>query len=604
MKIKTRLRFNTLFSVAIVLLIGLMLFNSSQKMNRAVRENRSVNQVVRAVFGLNILSNDYLLDQSDRAKKQWHLRYNSLSKLIGNINLKTQEDSLMIEEIEKHNGILKNIFSQLTTEHKSMDDSEEVISREEELRERLADKLITKSQAMVSDAEQLLESTSQRVISIQQDSSLYVMIMIVIAMLLIAINSMNMGKGILKPILNLQKGSRIIGEGNFDHKFDLPVKDEISELSRSFDLMTERLKKITVSRDKLEEEIKERKRIEEEQRLRSEIASNMSEGVYLIRVSDGVILYTNPKFEKMFGYGPGEMVGKYVSIVNAPTEMTPDETVNHIVGIMKQTGVWQGEIQNIKKDGTPFWCYASASIFKHPEYGEIIVSVHTDIDEHKRAEEALRDSEERFRTSVENMLDGFAIFSAIRDDANKIVDFRYEYINQAGCTLNQRTREEQLGHTLLELLPVHKNTGLFDEYVQVTETGQPFSRLSYIYEDVFGGDKLLSRAFDFQAVKMGDGFIANWRDVTEQVRSEEALRQAHDELEQRVEERTAELAKANEQLNKEIGERKQTEKDLRLSEKRYRTVVQDQTDVICRFRVDGTFTFVNDVYCRFFGKSS
>lgn len=145
----------------------------------------------------------------------------------------------------------------------------------------------------------------------------------------------------------------------------------------------------------------ERKQVEEEQRLQSEIAANMSEGVYLVRVSDGVILYTNPRFEEMFGYGSGEMVGKYVSIVNAPTEMTPEETVNHIVEIMKQTGVWQGEIQNIKKDGTPFWCHASASAFVHPEYGEIIVSVHTDVDERKQAEEALRQAHDELEQRVE-----------------------------------------------------------------------------------------------------------------------------------------------------------------------------------------------------------
>jgi len=92
----------------------------------------------------------------------------------------------------------------------------------------------------------------------------------------------------------------------------------------------------------LERDIVEGKRAEEERLLQSEITANMSEGVYLIRVSDGVILYTNPRFEEIFGYGPGEMVGKYVSIVTAPTDMTPEETVDHIVGIMKQTGVWKG----------------------------------------------------------------------------------------------------------------------------------------------------------------------------------------------------------------------------------------------------------------------
>lgn len=184
----------------------------------------------------------------------------------------------------------------------------------------------------------------------------------------------------------------------------------------------------------LERDIVEGKRAEEERLLQSEITANMSEGVYLIRVSDGVILYTNPRFEEIFGYGPGEMVGKYVSIVTAPTDMTPEETVDHIVGIMKQTGVWKGEIKNIKKDGTPFWCYASASIFEHPEYGEIIILVHTDIDERKQVEEALRESEKHYRQLVELCPDIVAVHSE-----GKIV-----FINSAGARLIGAAKPEQL----------------------------------------------------------------------------------------------------------------------------------------------------------------
>ena len=53
-------------------------------------------------------------------------------------------------------------------------------------------------------------------------------------------------------------------------------------------------------------------------------------------------------------------------------------------------GFWQGDVKNIKKDGTTFLCQASVSAFDHPQYGQVDVSVHTDITKRKRAELASR----------------------------------------------------------------------------------------------------------------------------------------------------------------------------------------------------------------------
>ncbi|KUK97032.1 MAG: PAS domain S-box protein [Methanothrix sp.] len=53
----------------------------------------------------------------------------------------------------------------------------------------------------------------------------------------------------------------------------------------------------------------------------------------------------------------------------------------------------------------------------------------------------------------------------------------------------------------------------------------------------------------------------------------------------------------------DISERKEMEEALRESERFYRTIIEDQTDLICRFRPDGVITFANDAYYRYFGKT-
>ncbi|GET42237.1 multi-sensor hybrid histidine kinase [Microseira wollei NIES-4236] len=162
--------------------------------------------------------------------------------------------------------------------------------------------------------------------------------------------------------------------------------------------------------------------------------------------------------------------------------------------------------------------------------------------ENAQLRQKLQDSEERFRTSVENMLDCFGIYSAIRDASGKIVDFRIEYLNAAALESNRMT-PENIGQRLCELLPAHRESGLFAEYCRVVETGQPLIKETLIYADVFGGQKL-TRAYDIRASKWNDGFVASWRDVTERKQTEEALLNAYAELE----ERALELTETNQDL--------------------------------------------------------
>ena len=137
-------------------------------------------------------------------------------------------------------------------------------------------------------------------------------------------------------------------------------------------------------------DITECKQAEEALRLHVVMMDNVAEGIYLVGLDDLLIKWTNEKFASMFGYDPGELVGKQVDIVNAFTEKTPTKTRIDIVDVLKKTGKWQGEVRNIKRDGTHFWCHANVSLFDHPEYGKVIVSVHTDITKRKQAEERIK----------------------------------------------------------------------------------------------------------------------------------------------------------------------------------------------------------------------
>jgi PAS domain S-box-containing protein len=148
--------------------------------------------------------------------------------------------------------------------------------------------------------------------------------------------------------------------------------------------------------------------------------------------------------------------------------------------------------------------------------------------ENARLRLQLHQSNERFRASIDNMLDCFGIFSAIRDELGQIIDFRFEYLNAAALEKNQMTCAD-MGRGLCELFPATRETELFEVYCRVVETGEPLVKEDLTYSDVLGVQQLI-RAYDIHVSKLDNGFVASWRDVTAQKQAELRRKETNQQL--------------------------------------------------------------------------
>ena len=340
-------------------------------------------------------------------------------------------------------------------------------------------------------------------------------------------------------------------------------------------------------------DVTERKRGEEALRTQALVLEEMSEGVTMLG-EDGIIAFTNPAWDAMFGYRAGELIGQHASVFNHPPEEA-DHIAQRIIASLQEHGAWEGEVHSRKKDGSPFLTYArlKALELNHQKFW---VSVQQDITESKQAEEALRTSEERFRT-----LAAAAPVGIYQADGQGVT----LYTNPMWQQISGQTLEETLGFGWLQAIAREEREAVGAEWQQSLQGNHQFS-LEYRVVRPDGEVRWVhSQATAIRSETQGEllGYVGTVVDITERKRAETALQQAHDELEQRVVERTGALALANDQLRAEIIEREQAEKALRKSEEHYRAVVEDQTELICRFTPDTQLTFVNDAYCRYFDKS-
>ena len=326
--------------------------------------------------------------------------------------------------------------------------------------------------------------------------------------------------------------SQVLGFLIISRKVGSPAFDE-HDLSLAQDLADRAALAISNARlfKQVENELAERQQAEETILQLAAIVESSDDAI-IGQTLEGTIVNWNPAAERLYGYSADEVFGKPVSIIFPPGQF--DEVPKILERLKAEERIGHFETVRVRKDGQLIYISAAVSSIKDTTGKMIgVSSIERDISEHKKAEEILRQSSllEKGRRRLAVITELVAIFAL------------------------------GLFAFILEL-----NLSLFTKILMNFRV--TFAEVDEILVMViFLG--LGTAVFSFRRWKEAEAEIIQRQGV------QEALRKLHAELEMRVQERTADLAKTNIALKNEITERKQAEEALQKSEERYRFLFEN-----------------------------
>jgi PAS domain S-box-containing protein len=310
-----------------------------------------------------------------------------------------------------------------------------------------------------------------------------------------------------------------------------------------------------IEEDRIEELRQAQDALRESEEKYGLLVENSLTGIFIHQ--DGRYVFVNDRFAEIHGHTREDMLEKDPLDLVHPDER--DALKQLASKRLKGEPVPQRyEVRRLRKDGMTMWCEMMATRIEYAGRPAIMGNI-VDITERKRAEEALRKSERKFRSVAQSANDAI-----ILSDRHGNIAFW----NMAAQKMFGFSEEEIMDRPLTILMP---------------ERHRASHKKGIESHSSEGESQVLGKAIELTGVRKDGGefplelSLATWeagedvfytgivRDISERQAAKDALMEAHGKLEYRVQKRTAELAKTTEQLQVELARRKRTEEALQLA---------------------------------------
>ncbi len=299
------------------------------------------------------------------------------------------------------------------------------------------------------------------------------------------------------------------------------------------------LKKIRGLNHKLEISMLQQKQAEEEAHISQEKFSKIFDSnaipISITRINDGKLLEVNQAFRDLFGYNGDDLIGHTTIELNI--WQNPEDRANLIRHLLQNGAIHNQEFQMRAKNRKTITVYYFAEIITFNNE-HCVMSLLVDITARKKIEDALRESEERFRSIVESSptgmhfyklnFNGKLIFSGYNPAADRIIGISHN-------SLINKTIEEAFPNLDSQIYVLYKQ-------VAKGEHGPQYFETYYYYKE-----RQSRYAYAATVFQIGENSIAvNFVDISDRKREEEELRNINENLKKSVQDRTKELESAQE----------------------------------------------------------